>query len=322
MLTPREAIFRDGTAQLLRFRDPTSGEPGSGPAVLLVPSLINKWYVLDLREGASLVSALVRGGLDTYVLDWGVAEDEDRYLSWEDVLARLRRATRQVQKRASGRPVGMLGYCMGATLGGIHAALHHEGLGAFVNLLGPFDFAHAGVLGTMVDAKWFDAEAVAAAGNVTPLQMQSGFVALRPTGSVAKWVTLLDRALDASSREAFFALEGWANDNVPFPAAAYATYIRELYQENRLVKGEHRVFGRRVDLGAIACPVLTVAAEKDVICPPLAARGLHDRVGAEGKELLVVPGGHVGAVVGSRAPKVLYPAITAWLKGRLCSSIN
>jgi len=319
--TPRDVLWRDGCASLYRFRSASTeaaAQPGrTGPPVLVVPSMINRWYVVDLRAGASLVEALVAGGLDVWCLDWGIAQDEDRYLEWDDVVARLARAARFVERTSGASRVGLLGYCMGSTLAGIFAALEPEHVSAFVNLAGPFDFAHGGLLRTMVDPKWFDARAIADAGNVAPMQMQSGFLALRPTSQLAKWVGFLDRAHDEASREAFDALETWAGDNIPFPGSAYGTYIEDLYQKNALVRGEHRVAGRRVDLGAIRCPVLTVAAERDTICPVAAARALNDACGSADKQLLVVPGGHVGAVVGSRAPKVLYPAMRDWLTARL-----
>jgi polyhydroxyalkanoate synthase len=209
---------------------------------------------------------------------------------------------------------------MGATLAGIYTALEPGHVAGFINLAGPFDFSHGGLLRTMVDPKWFDASAVAAAGNVSPMQMQSGFVALRPSSQVGKWIGMLDRIHEPASREAFDALETWAGDNIPFPGSAYETYISELYQQNALMTGEHHVRGRRVDLGAIQCPVLTVAAERDTICPLAAARALNERVGSADKELVVVPGGHVGAVVGSRAPKVLYPAMRDWLRAKLATN--
>jgi polyhydroxyalkanoate synthase len=315
--SPRDVLWRDGSASLYRFRRPASVRPAGVSPVLVVPSMINRWYVVDLRSGASLVEALVAGGLDVYCLDWGIAQDEDRYLTWDDVLARLGRAVRFTERHARVERVGLLGYCMGSTLAGIWTALSPEHVGALVNLAGPFDFSHGGLLRTMVDAQWFDAHAIADAGNVSAHQMQSGFVALRPTTQVSKWIGFLDRMHDPASRESFDALETWAGDNIPFPGSAYGTYIEELYQKNALVRGEHRVSGRRVDLAAIRCPVLTVAAERDTICPVAAARALNDACGSADKQLLVVPGGHVGAVVGSRAPKVLYPAMRDWLGARL-----
>jgi polyhydroxyalkanoate synthase len=314
--TPKDTIFREGTAQLYRFR-PEKERSFEGLPLLLVPSLINRWYVLDLREKASFAGAMVRAGIDTYCLDWGVPEDEDRYLTWENVLARLGRAVRMVQRNTGAPKVGVLGYCMGGTLTAIWTALNQERVAALINLAGPIDFSKAGLLGHMVQPEWFDVGAIAAAGNVTPMQMQSGFVAMRPTLQMAKWVGLAARAGDPEARDAFDALEEWSNDNVPFPAAAYETYIRELYQANKLIAGTHHVNGRRVDLRDITCPVLTIVAERDAICPPPAANGLNEHCGSTDKTTIAVPGGHVGAVIGSKASSIMYPRTAAWLHEKL-----
>lgn len=314
--TERDTIFQNGTARVYRFRNPDGRRDDAEP-ILLVPSLINRWYVMDLRPGHSLVEALVEAGFDVYAIDWGVANPEDRYLEWDDLLGRLRRCASRVKRFADADELGLLGYCMGGTLTAIHAALHPDDIGAYVHLTAPVDFSEAGLLGKLVDEKWFDASAIAEAGNIAPHQMQSGFVALRPTGQISKWVMLADRATDEEFVESFQTLETWVNDNVPFPAAAYETYIEELYQENRLIDGDHYVRGRRVDLGDIESPVLTVAAEYDNICPPESARALNDHVGSDDTSYEVVSSGHVGAVVGSKGPAQLYPTIVDWFADKV-----
>lgn len=312
--TPRVTVLSDGPARLYRFHG-SGHDRAARPAVLLVPSLINRWYVLDLRPGASLVEALVARGLDVWCLDWGEPEAEDRHFTWDDVLTRLARMVRKVRSELGIARVAMLGYCIGGTLGAIHVALQQD-VSAFVNLAGPFDFSRIGKLGVLTDPRWFDGEAIAAAGNMTAAQMQAGFQSLRPTAQVAKWVNWLDKAHDPAARESFAALEGWAGDNVPFPAAAYATWIHDFYQGNLLVAGQHHARGRRVDLGAISCPVLTIVTERDEICPPDAALALNQRVGSTDTQALTVPGGHVGAVIGRHARTRLYPAIAEWLLAR------
>jgi len=313
--TPKDAVFRDGTATLYRFRsEPTEARR---PGVLLVPSMINRWYILDLREEASVAKAFVDAGFDTFLLDWGIPRDEDRYLTWDDVIRRLHRFVRRTKRLRGTDELGMLGYCMGATLCGIYLATHPSAVDAFANLAGPFDFSRSGLLGDMVNPEWFDGDAISDAGNVAPPQMQSGFIAMRPTSQISKWVSLADRAGDDAFRRSFSALDEWANDNIAFPAEAYRTYIRELYQENRLVEGEHWVGGKRADLGNITCPVLTVTASNDHICPADAATALNEHVGSEDTEVIVIQGGHVGAVVGSRAAREAYPQITQWFATRL-----
>ena len=313
--TPRDIVYREGRGVVYRFRGSKAVRSGgSHVPVLLVPSLINRWYVLDLRPGASVAEALAAGPWETYCFDWGVPEDEDRYLTWDEVIARLERVVRFLCRHCRVPSVSLLGYCMGAPLAGIYTALHPERVKAFVNLLGPFDFSEAGRLATMVDRRWFDAKALTAAGNLGAPLMQAGFQGLAPMGSMAKWVSFFDKVHDPKARKAFAALETWASDNIPFPAAAYVTYIEELYQENRLVAGAHHVRGQRVDLGAIRCPVLTVVADRDSICPAPAAAALNSRVSSQDRALVEIAGGHVGAVVGSRASHSLYPQLVAWFE--------
>jgi len=320
--TPRDVIATEGTARLLRFRPPEGGPtpaPGALPLVI-VPSMINRWYVVDLREGASLAGALVGAGLDTWCLDWGAPEDEDRYRSWTDVLDRLARMIRRVRRETGAARVGLLGYCMGGTLAAIHTALHPDEIGALVDLAGPIDFSAGGMLRRMVDPRWFDADAIADAGNVAPTQMQAGFVALRPTIDLAKLVNLPSLAGDARAQTSFRALEEWAGDNIAFPGEAYRTYIGELYQGNQLVAGTHRVRGRAARLDAVTCPTLAIVAERDTICPAPAATALCDLVGSTDTAVIRVPGGHVGAVVGSRASREMYPALIDWLRPRLSAA--
>lgn len=220
--TPKDTLFREGSAELHRFRAAAGApEPANRPPVLLVPSLINRWYVLDLRPGASLARALVDAGFDVFCLDWGVPEDEDRYLEWDTVVARLGRMVRRVKRETGAARIGLLGYCIGGTLTAIHTALEPDSIGALVNLAGPIDFSEGGMLAHMVDPRWFDPEAIAAAGNIRAEQMQSGFVALRPTAQIGKWLSFLDRLGDAERLEAFNALEEWSSANIPFPGAAY-----------------------------------------------------------------------------------------------------
>ena len=313
MPTPRSTVLTDGPASLYHFAPLDDVKPSSAPPVLLVPSMINRWYVLDLRPGSSVAEAFVKAGLDTWCLDWGIPEAHDRHFTWGEALERLDRMIRRVRRLTGAPKIVLLGYCMGATLSSIHAALNPELYAGFINLLGPIDFSEAGMLGRMTDPRWFDAAAVAEAGNVSPEQMQSGFKLLRPTQDLGKLVTVIEKYSDPAFRTSYKALETWASDNVAFPAAAYETYITELYQKNNLVSGKHHALGRRVDLKDITCPVLTIAADKDTICPPKAAAALNAAVGSTEKTLLPVPGGHVGAVVGSKAQEKLYPALINWV---------
>jgi polyhydroxyalkanoate synthase len=101
--TPYDTVFKDGTAELLHFRAKAGAERSAAQPLLLVPSIINRWYVLDLFEGSSVVEALVEAGIDTYCLEWGVAQYEDRFFEWDDFLARLERVVRATKRHSGSR---------------------------------------------------------------------------------------------------------------------------------------------------------------------------------------------------------------------------
>jgi polyhydroxyalkanoate synthase len=131
--------------------------------------------------------------------------------------------------------------------------------------------------------------------------------------AVSRWVRAVDELCDPAARAATAALEAWASDAIPFPAAAYATYISELYQQNQLARGEHCVRGERVDLSRITCPHLSVVADRDGVCTESSTTALGALTRSLVKDVLRVPGGHVGAVTGPQAARELYPHLIAWL---------
>ena len=314
--TPKDTLFREGRGSVYRFRRNTGGSvtAGAHAPVLLVPSMLHQWYVLDLCEGASVAAALTESTpWETFCFDWGVPEDEDRYAGWDSIVGRLERAIRFV-KRTTGAPkVALVGYSMGATLSAIATARSPDSIAALVNIAGPIDFSESGKLGKMVDPRWFDAAAIASAGNIGALQLSSGFAALRPLDGISRWMRAFETGHDAAARQAFLAVETWAADTIPFPAAAYVTYIRELYQQNSLVRGEHRVLGELVELARITCPHLSVVADHDGVCPEASTTALGRFTRSGVKDVLVIPGGHVGAVTGPRAATELYPRLVSWL---------
>jgi polyhydroxyalkanoate synthase len=92
--------------------------------------------------------------------------------------------------------------------------------------------------------------------------------------------------------------------------------MKELYQQNLLVKGELEVGGKKVNLKNLTSPLLNIYATEDHLVPPAATIPLNDLVGSKDKELYSFKGGHIGVFVGGKSQKELAPAVTKWLKDR------
>jgi len=310
--TPHSVVWTENKWRLLRF---APVEPRFATPILLVPSLINRWYVLDLGPGRSLIEWLVAQGHVVYCIDWGTPGDEDRFLTWDDIGGRyLGRAVRLAARASSTGDVHVLGYCLGGTLATAYVAAFPEGVASLLALAAPIDFSNAGIMSTWTRTPTFDTSSLLDAfGNVPWRLMQASFRMLRPTLNAAKVVAVLDRAWDDEFLDGFLATEHWGNDNVSFPGACYVRYIDELYRENRLVAGTFTVCGRPALLPSIKCPVLAVAFADDHIVPLASAQPLIDLVGSRDKQIVVDRGGHVGAVVSRKAADRLWPALhTFW----------
>lgn len=309
--TPSDVVFRENKWSLLRYRahGQTTGLP-----VLLVPSLINRHYVLDLKPGKSFAEYLVAQGHDVFIIDWGTPGPEDRFLEFDDFADRyLARALRQTCKLAQADQAHVLGYCLGGTLTTLRAAKDQAHIATLTNLAAPVSFADDGLLAAFSNIKTLDVDMMGDAfGNIPWPLMQFGFHLLRPTMNLAKAVHVMDRAWDDEFLDGFFALETWGNDNVSFPGRAFARYINELYRRNLLIKGEFALSGEVVHLQNITVPLLNIAFQHDNIVPVESAAVLNELVSSTDKTVHRLAGGHVGAVVSKKAAKGLWPLISHW----------
>ncbi len=319
--TPYDVVFVENKWRLLRYRARPEGIAYQTP-VLLVPSLINRHYVLDLMKGKSVTEYFVSRGHDVFTIDWGTPGPEDRFLTFDDVCDRyLGRAIRKVAGTSKRNQAHVLGYCLGGTLAAIHAAARPEYIASLALLAAPVKFhdtgATEGLLAAWTQNKGFDVGAIVDAfGNVPWQLLQASFNLLRPTLPLAKAVTVIDRAGDDDFLDGFIALETWGNDNVSFPGACYQRYIEELYKKDALVKGTFTLSGDPARLEDIRCPLLAVTFEHDNIVPKGSAAALLDHVASTDKEQLHLSGGHVGAVVARAAAKGLWPKLSEFFATR------
>ena len=317
--TPCDVVYRENKLRLLHYHQQVKNVQ---PIPLLIVSpMINRYYVLDLKPGRSLVEYLLQRGIDVYMLDWGIPGPEDRHLTWDHFIqVYLHHCIERVADAAQGQRISLLGYCMGGTMATIYAALHPGQVKNLINLAAPVNFKDDGLLTIWTDKAYFNVDKlVDVLGNVPAGWMQSAFQMLRPTGQISKMVNFLDRMHDEDFVDLFLAMEQWVNDNVPFPGEAFRQYVKDCYQENLLVQRKLRIDNQGVDLQNITCALLVIVAEKDHICPPASGAILLDLVASLDKELIALPGGHVGIVSGSGAYKYLWPTLGEWLVKRSSS---
>jgi polyhydroxyalkanoate synthase len=305
-------VWREGVTRLLDYgRNPTA------PAVLVVPSLVNRYYVMDLLPGRSFLGHLAGRGLRPLVIDWGTPGAAEAGLDLSGFVARLERALAAVRQSAD-RPVAVLGYCMGGLLALALALRRPQRLACTALLATPWDFhaeraLAAHLLGLLGDC-------LAASGDGATLSVdivQSLFFLLDPFLAARKFVRFA--GLDPAGEEArgFVALEDWINDGVPLPLAVARECLGSWYGDNTPVRGEWLIAGEAIRPQLLRCPALVVIPGRDRIVPPAAAEPLAAAI--PDAEVLRPPLGHVGMMAAARAPELLWTPIAEWLHSSIRS---
>ena len=142
----------------------------------------------------------------------------------------------------------MLGWCIGAILTTIYAALRPEdGLRNLLLLTAPLDFSDRQDLtfARWTDEKYFDVDKVLAAfGNMPGEMIDYGAKALKPVENyLTNYCKLWDNLDDPRVVEAWHAMNTWVTDIFPMAGGAYRQLIVDLYRNNRLMKGELKIRG-------------------------------------------------------------------------------
>jgi len=313
--SPHEVVLTENKARLIRY---TGGRRLHRTPVLLLPSMVNRHTVFDLTPDSSVVQTLLAGGFDTFLLDWGRPTREDRLVPADEYVdGTIPRAVRAVLAASRADAVTIVGYCMGGTLALVHAALHPERVRNLVLLATPIDFEKAGKLRTWSDPAGLDVGAlVAGFGNPPPKALHWAFGMIVPTWQARQWHIFFRQAANDAFYRQFAAVGRWVGDNVEVPAEAFASFVRDGYQYNRLVRGGWKVRGREARLADVRASVMNVIARRDHIVPPECALGLPARLGSRDAVDRVFDCGHVGLSIGAEARPIVWPAILDWLRAR------
>jgi poly(3-hydroxyalkanoate) synthetase len=284
---------------------------GSGPLVVVVPSLINRAYILDLMPGKSLMRYLAAEGLQPLLLDWGYPGPAERRFTLTDYIAgRLERALAEI-----GQPVILVGYCMGGLLA-LASALRRQDLVRGLALLAtPWDFhapdaERARGLAALLPAL---EPAMGTTGALATDLLQMLFACLDPFQTPAKYRNFGRLDQSGAAARLFVAIEDWLNDGIPLAAPVARTCLTEWYGENATAEGRWAVAGAAVDPARLSQPAFIAIPNRDRIVPPESARALAELI--PHATVHRPAAGHVGMAAGRRAETELWRPLRDWCLG-------
>ncbi|MFA5520783.1 MAG: alpha/beta fold hydrolase [Castellaniella sp.] len=276
-VTPGKVVFSNRLIELIQYAPATSkvqAEP-----VLIVPSWIMKYYILDLSPHNSLVSYLVSRGHTVFIISWKNPDAGDRDLGMHDyrelgVMAALDAVTGIVPDRK----VQAVGYCLGGTLLSIAAAAMardgDERLQSLSLLASETDFRESGEIKLFVDESqlaWLEA-GMWRKGYLEGWQMAGSFQMLNSQDLI--WSRRVREYL-MGDRRPLIDLMAWNADTTRMPYRMHSEYLRHIVMNNDLAEGRYLVDGRPVAVSDIRVPMFVVGTLRDHVAPWRSVYKIH-----------------------------------------------
>ncbi|MEM8950565.1 MAG: class I poly(R)-hydroxyalkanoic acid synthase [Pseudomonadota bacterium] len=268
--TPGKVVFQNDLIQLIQY-EPSTDKVYKRP-LLIIPPWINKFYILDLQPKNSFIKYAVDQGLTVFVISWVNPDSKHANKSFEDYMLEGPLAAMDAIEQATGEAdINAIGYCLGGTLLAATlaymAAKKDQRIKAATFFTALTDFEDPGELGVFIDEEQLASmdELMAEKGYLDGREMATTFNMLRANDLI--WSFVVNNYL--LGKEPFpFDLLYWNADSTRMPHAMHSFYLREFYQNNKLVRpGGITLDGIPIDLRKIRIPVYMLSTKEDHIAP-------------------------------------------------------
>ncbi len=298
-------VWQQGTTKVYSYAD-------SGTPILIIPSLVNRYYVMDLEAEHSFVRWLTGQGYRPFVVDWDAPSDAERDYHLNDYIQQRLVPLLNDIKNTTGEAPVILGYCMGGLLAAALAVLYPAGCRALVLMATPWDF-HAPSMQRLPLEIAENCLARAAVLKTFPVDWQQAFfTAIDPLQAAQKFLRFAGMAMDGDAARKFVALEDWLNDGVDLTVGVARDCFIDWYGHNTPARKQWRVADTVIDPAQITSPALAIIPAQDRIVPPDSAAALSSAI--PGCLRLDPPLGHIGMMVSRDAKRLVWEPLARWLK--------
>jgi polyhydroxyalkanoate depolymerase len=316
-LRPRLATPHVTRLELRTMRLLDYGVPGGVPVLVVAPYAGHTAMIADYHRGQSLVQTLLDSGIGHVALtDWRSATVDMKEFDIDNYLAEVVVAIDDL-----GGVVKLVGLCQGGWLAAMVAARFPAKVSALVLAGAPIDTdagtnpLTAAVHGSPLS---FFRDLVALGGGLMRGKlMLQGWKSMHPEQHyMQSHVELYEHIDDPAYLDKQETFESWYENPIDLPGRWYLQVIEQLFQQNRLAKGQFVALGRAISLRAIACPACLLAGADDDITAPEQVLGAAGLLGTAPGDVYcrTVAGGHVGLFMGARTLAVDWPVIARWLQ--------
>jgi len=268
--TPGKVVYENDLMQLIQYT-PTTKKVHQTP-LLIMPPWMNKFYIMDLRPGNSMMEWLVDQGHTVFMVSWVNPDERLSHKGFEDYLLEGAIAALDAIEKATGeRRVNVTGYCLGGILLSAAAAwLKTKGddrIKSATYLTTMVDFCDTGEVDLFIDEAGIDdlEKRINERGFLDGKLVDVTFRTLRANDLV--WSFFVNSYLLGKSPKPFDILY-WNADSTNMTAATHTFFMRNMYLENRLREpGGITLAGVPIDVTRVDTPSYVFSAKEDHIAP-------------------------------------------------------
>jgi polyhydroxyalkanoate synthase len=302
--TPGSVVYRSDLIELIQY-SPQTANTHAVPLVFC-PPWINKFYIMDLAPGKSLIEWAVQQGHTCFAISYRNPDKSMSELGFRDYLFQGPLDAVRVVKDITGAPaVNTVSVCLGGTLTALglayNAARGDESIQSATFLNTHTDFTQPGLLGTFTD------EATVAGlekqmrkkGFLDSATMARTFSALRPNDLIFQY--LVNNWL-LGNKPPSFDLLAWNEDSTRLPARMHSEYLRSCYLHNEFARGEFEIDGDRLDPGLVNVDTYVLSAVDDHVVPWTSGYKTTQLLGGKSRFVLS-SSGHIAGIVNPPSPK-------------------
>ncbi|MGB3146736.1 MAG: class I poly(R)-hydroxyalkanoic acid synthase [Paracoccaceae bacterium] len=305
--TEGSVIYRNRLFELIQYK-PTTEQVHEIPLVIF-PPWINKFYILDLRPENSLIKWVVDQGFTLFVVSWKNPDPSYADVGMDNYIQEGFQKAITVAKKVTGqKKVNAVGYCIAGTTLALSLAHMRKTSDKSVNSATFFttltDFTDPGEISVYLDDDFVDGieQQVAEDGVMESYFMARTFSYLRANDLIYRPAI---RNYMLGERPPAFDLLYWNGDGTNLPGRMAVEYLRNLYQANRLSRGNFKMEGEKLSLKDVKVPLFAVACEADHIAPWKSSFIGVSKMGSKDKTFVLAQSGHVAGIVNA-PPRTKY----------------
>ncbi len=285
--------------------------------ILVVYSLINRHYILDLLPNVSVIKNLQKQGFDIYTTDWGAPQSFDKSLSLETYAEKyIGTAVKKIKEISGSDRVSLFGYCWGGLFSLLYTSIHQENVKNLILHATPVDIEKEKTIIENWTAHINADNLVDVFGNIPGWLLNLAFIMRNPVEIMLKYPRYFSEPRSLDEIIQFFAIETWLYDSRPITGQVYREIVDQVYRKNLLIKNKMKVGSDIINLKNITIPLLDIVGTKDDLVPPSSSKSIIDAVGSTDKKLIEFPTGHVGLCISNIAHEKLWPEVGKWISQR------